>query len=75
MKERVVMRDMRTGLRVLWRVSRRFLVIRVISMRDKVGRLSERTVLETAPLRRDVPFVDLVDEDRVHEQVRLSVPG
>lgn len=69
------MRDMRTGLRVLWRVSRRFLVIIIISMRDKVGGLSEQTVLETAPLRRDVPFVGLVDEDLVHEQVRLSEPG
>lgn len=75
MKERVAMRDMRTGLRVLWRVSRRFLDIIFIRMRDEVGRLSAQTVLETTPLRPGVPSAGLVDGDLVHEQVRLFEPG
>lgn len=40
---------------------------------DEGGRA--RTVLETAPLRQDVPSAGLAGEDLVHEQVRLSGPG
>lgn len=75
MKERVAMRDIRTGLRVLWRVSRRFLHSTHCEDVSEVDRLNARTVLETALLRRDVPSAGPVDEDLAHARVRLSELG